>query len=247
VLNAGESVVADSDAAEALEPTDRSLDDPSDSPETASVILSPTSNDWLDALCPQGVPSRLAVVSAIRKEDIRMTAWPAALSGHSGKVGDSREYLPVITGVRWCGVDDERHAVSVHDESVLRAQFPAVNGAWASGFAATEGTNHDAVDDRQIGLEDPCFSEQSEEVHVEIVPQPGFVPSPQPSMSCAARATKFEWHVFPTATGNQHAPEDLDHNAVRNAWSTGLSAVSAHHRHPLCGADVGLRRQLSVP
>jgi len=25
------------------------------------------------------------------------------------------------------------------------------------------------------------------------------------------------------------------------------TTVSAHHRHPLCGADVGLHRQLSAP
>jgi hypothetical protein len=121
-------------------------------------------------------------------------------------------------------VDDEQHAVSVHDRSVLRAQFPAVNGAWASGFAAAEGTDHDAVDDRQIGFEDACLPEQSEEVHVEIVPNTGFVPSLQPSVSGAARATKFEWHVFPPATCHQHVPDDLDHGTLRNAWSTALSA-----------------------
>ena len=215
MLNAGESVVTDPDAAEALDPTDRSLHDPSYSPETASVILSPTSDDWLDALCTQGVPSRLAVVSAICEENIRMAAWPATLPGRSGKVGDCGEYLSVITGIRRCGVDDERHAVSIHDESVLRAQFPAVNGAWASGLAAAEGTDHDAVDDRQIGFKDACVPEQSEEVHVEIVPHPGFVPSPQPSVSGAARASKFEWHVFPPATCHQHVPKDLDHGTVR--------------------------------
>jgi hypothetical protein len=224
VLNAGKSVVADSDAAEALEPTDRSLDDPSYSPEAAPVILSPTSNDWLDALSTQGVPSRLAVASAIREEDIRIAPWPATLPGYSGNFGDSRENLPMIAGVRRCRVDDERHADSVHDESVLRAHFPAVSGAWTSGFAAAEGTDHDAVDDRQIGFEDACLPEQSEEVHMEIVPHTGFVPSPQPSVSGAARATTFEWHIFPPAICNEHVPVDLDHGTVRNAWSTALSA-----------------------
>jgi hypothetical protein len=99
VLNAGESVVADSDAAEGLGPTDRSLDDPSHSPEAASVILSATNDDGLDALCTQGVASRLTVVSAIREEDIRTPVWPASLAGHSEEIGDNRKYLPV-TGDR---------------------------------------------------------------------------------------------------------------------------------------------------
>jgi hypothetical protein len=188
------------------------------------VILSSTSDDRLDALGTQGVPGCVAVVSAIREEDIRMATWPASLAGHSGEVGDSREYLPVVAGIRWSGVDHERHAVSVHDESVLRAQFSAINGAWASRFAAAEGTDHDAVDDRQFGLEDSRPPEQCEEVHVKIVPHPGFVPSPQTSVSSAARAAEFEWNVFPPATGYQHVPEDFDHGTVRNAWSTALSA-----------------------
>ena len=188
------------------------------------MILSATSDDWLNALCTQGVASRLAVVSAIREEDIRMAALPASFAWHSGEIGDSREYLPVITGIRRRGVDDKRHAVSVDDESVLRAQFPAVNRAWTSGVTATESADHDAFDDGQLGFKDACPPEQRQEVHVEIVPHPGFVPSPKSSVSGTARAPKFTWHVFPLAACHQHVPEDLDHGTVRNAWSTALSA-----------------------
>lgn len=113
-------------------------------------------------------------------------------------------------------MDDERGPVSVRDGSVLCAQFPAVNGAWASGLSATEGTDH-AVDDRQFGREDARLPEQPEELHVEIVAHPGFVPSPPPSVSGLARSTKFEGHVFPPATCHQHVPEHLDDGAVRNA------------------------------
>ncbi len=59
---------------------------------------------------------------------------------------------------------------------------------------------------------------------MKIVLYPGFVPSPQPSVSCAARATKLEWHVFPPATDRQHVPENLDHGTVRNAWPTAFLA-----------------------
>ena len=60
----------------------------------------------------------------------------------------------MIAGVCRRGVDDERHSVPVHDESVLRHHFPPVNKAWANGVAAAESADHDAIDDRQLGFKD---------------------------------------------------------------------------------------------
>ena len=118
------------------------------------MILSATSDNRLNALCTKGFACRLAVVSTIRKVDIRMTAWPASLARDAGEVSDCKQYLSVVAGIRRSGVDDKRHSVSVHDESVLCAQFPAINRAWPSGVAAPESADHDAIDDRQLGFKD---------------------------------------------------------------------------------------------
>lgn len=71
MLNENESVVSHANPAEPLELTDRSLDHPSYSSEAVSEILYATSADRFDGLRTQGVPSCLAVVSPIYKEDIR--------------------------------------------------------------------------------------------------------------------------------------------------------------------------------
>jgi hypothetical protein len=135
VLNGNQTVGSNADAMGSFEPTDRTPDHPSYPSEAASVILSATSDDRLDALCTQGVTGRLAVVSAICEEDIWMTARPASLARGAREVGDCGQDLSMVAGVRRCGVDDERDAVSVQDESVLRAKFPAVNRTCASGIA----------------------------------------------------------------------------------------------------------------
>ena len=84
-------MIPNADATESIEPTDHTLDHPSYPSEAASMILSATSDDRLDALCSQGVTGRLAVVSAICEEDIRMTAWPASLARGEGEAGHCRQ------------------------------------------------------------------------------------------------------------------------------------------------------------
>ena len=141
------------------------------------MILSATSDDRLDAPCTQGAPSRLAVVSAIHDKDIRMTARSAALARNAGHIGDCRQCLCAVAGIRRRGVHDRRHAASIHDESLLRTQFPGLNRAWASGVVAAESADHDAIGDRQLGCTDASHPEQYEKVHVEIVSHCGCVPS----------------------------------------------------------------------
>ncbi len=153
-----------------------------------------------------------------------MTARPALLAWDAGEVGDRRQDLPVIAGVGRRRVHHERHSVFVHDERVLYARFPAVNGTLSRGIAAAEGSDHDAVDDRQLGLEDADLPEQCEKTHMEIIPRPVLVPSSKPSVSGAARTAEFERHIFQPTTGHQHVPEDVDHGKVRNSWSTALTA-----------------------
>jgi hypothetical protein len=100
VLNAGESVRADLDAAEASEQTDRSLDHPSCSSEADTVIHSATSDDRFDALCAQGVAGRLAVAATICESNIRMAAWPAAIAKNVWEVVDCRLILSMFAGIR---------------------------------------------------------------------------------------------------------------------------------------------------
>jgi len=216
VLSWSETVGSDGRSTESFELTDRTLNHPSKLIEAVPVILSATSDDRLDALCMQGVAGRLAAVSAICEEDIRMTVQPASLTRNTWGVGDCLQDLSAIAGIRQRGVDDKRHAVSVHDESVLCPQFPGVNKAWASGIAAAECADQDAVDDRQLGFKDAGLLELCGKVNVEIVPDPSFVPSSKSAVSGAARTAEFEWHVLLTASGHKYVPENLDHREVRN-------------------------------
>ena len=199
------------------ESCNRGVDDPSNLIEAASVILSETSDDRLDALCTQGVAGGFAVVSAIWYEDIRMTERPASLARNGGGVGDCLQDLSVIDGIRQRGVDEDRQAVSVQDGSVLCRQFAGVNGTWAKGVTAAECPTHDAIADGQFGFKDADALEQREKVRVEIVPRYGFVPSSKSAVSGATRAAEFEWQVFPSAPSHKHVPQNFDRRAVRHA------------------------------
>ena len=106
-----------------------------------------------------------------------MTARSAALARNAGHIGDCRQCLCAVAGIRRRGVHDRRHAASIHDESLLRTQFPGLNRAWASGVVAAESAEHDAIGDRQLGCTDAGHPEQYEKVHVEIVSHCGCVPS----------------------------------------------------------------------
>jgi len=173
VLSWSETVGSDGRSTESFDLTDRTLNRPWNSLEAVPVILSATSDDRLDALCTQGMAGRFAVVSEICDEDIRMTARPRSLARNGGGVGDCLQDLSVIAGIRQRGVDDERHAVSVQDGSVVRRHFPAVNRAWAGAVTAAECANHDAIADGQLGFKDPGLPGQAEQVRLEVVSEFG--------------------------------------------------------------------------
>ncbi len=94
------------------------------------MIVSATGNDRLDDLCTQGVAGRFAVVPAIFVEDIRVTTRPASPANDSQETGDCRQDQSLIAGIGQRGVDDERDAVTAHDEPVPHTRLPAVSRTW---------------------------------------------------------------------------------------------------------------------
>lgn len=207
------------------------------------MILSATGDDRLNALRMQDVSSRIAAVPVIREKEIPMTARPAALTRNAGKSETAVNICPWAVASAsevWItsGVSFPSTTRVCFVPSVLRS-----NGAWTSGLAA-ESTDEDAINDRQFGFIDVSVAEPFEKVHVEhveIVPHPGFVSSPKPSVGGAARTFEFERNVVPTAAGHQPVSDDLDHGAGRLPPSRpvgpfggkqGLKLREKHIRHP---------------
>ena len=171
------------------------------------MILSPTSDDrLLGALGTQGVPGRLAAITAIREEGSRIAAWPASLAGHWGEVGDRWEDLYVVAGVRRRGLHDEWQVVPIRDESVLRDPFPTIKRVWTISVVAAEIEGRNAVGNCHLDFKEAGLPEQCEKMHVGTVSPPSFAPSSKSSVDGAARTAACEWHVLPTAPGRRHLP-----------------------------------------
>ena len=139
---------------QSLEPTDRTLDHPSNPSKAAAVIGASSSNDRLDAQQAKVLSDRLTVIAPICIDDVGLLSRPSWLAANLREVFDRREYLFVVAGVRRGGVDHERHAVGINQQRVFRSEFSAVNRARPRRIPSAESTHHNAVDHRQFRFED---------------------------------------------------------------------------------------------
>ena len=102
-LNVKETVVSDGRSTKTC---NRGGDDPSNLIEAASVILSATSDDRLDALGTQDVAGRFAVVSEICDEDIRMTARQQLMT--DARIKTRNRLIALRRRFRWQALSNAR-------------------------------------------------------------------------------------------------------------------------------------------
>jgi len=139
------------------------------------VIDASSGNDRPDALPAKALPDRLAVVSPVGVSPVEMLPRSARLTAYLGTVLDHGQNQSVVAGVRWGGVDHERHAVGVDEQRVLGSEFPAVNRARPRRIPTTESPHQNAVDHRQLGFKDARLPKNRPEVEMQSLPDPAGV------------------------------------------------------------------------
>ncbi len=134
MMDIGAPFVADGEAAEAMEPRDRSFDDPPDDAEAAAMRCAAARDHRDNTLRVQPIAMRLRIVAAIALEDVGAAPGTPAPSADRWKRGDQRIELRDVIHVGGGHLRDERDATRVGDEVVLGARLAAIGGVRSSFF-----------------------------------------------------------------------------------------------------------------
>src|SRR4051794_25850776 len=108
LLNHREPVVADPHPSQALQPTDRSLHDPSHFSQAATMRRSPPCDMRINAEPGQYPTRRVTVEASIGVRFIGKFLGPPRLACDLGKVGDQRQDLTVVADVGPSDADAKR-------------------------------------------------------------------------------------------------------------------------------------------
>src|SRR5262249_3683185 len=174
---------------------------------------------------PGQQPSRgVAVIAPVGVQLVGQFLGPAPLAPDLWEVEHQGDNLPVVAGVRPRRADGQRRPVPVHQQRVLGALFPAVQGAGAGALAAAEGPDVYGVDDGHVGVELIGLPQQPQQVGVQAVPDAQVLPVPQAAVGSTAGAAQLRGHVLPAAAGDQDEPNDLEGDPMADAWPPALGA-----------------------
>src|SRR5829696_3190191 len=173
-----EPVVPDPHPPQPLEPADRPLHYPPDLPQPAPVGRPPLADVGPDPQPPEDPPGGLAVVPPVGVQLIREFLRPPRLPPDPREVHHDRDDLGVVAGVRTGRPDGQGDAPPVDQQGVLRPGFPAVHRARAGLLPAAEGPEDHPVHDHHVRVQLVRLPQQPQEVGVQPVPDPEFLPRP---------------------------------------------------------------------
>jgi hypothetical protein len=120
----------------------------------------------------------------------------------------------------------------IDQERVFAPFFPAIHGAGTCLLPAAEGTHDHRIDDGQVGVELARLPQQTQQVGVELVPAAHLLPEAKAAMGGHAGAAQLWRDVLPAAARGQDEPQDVQDDAMADAWPTAVAT------------DVLLRRQV---
>ena len=118
---------ADAQAAEAVQPGDRSLDDVPEDAQAGVVGLASFGDDRADASLPQQAPVPVVTVAAVGEQGVGPMPGPAHGPGNGRDLVDQRQQLRDVVAVPAGQRHREGDALSVGDDVVLAARTCAVD------------------------------------------------------------------------------------------------------------------------
>ena len=133
-MDAGASFIADVEASESMQPSQRAFDDPPSLSETAAV--------WGPALRQLGphptpmqlVPMALGIVTAVALDTRGLMAGPAGPAAQDRKRIDQRQQFGDVIAVGGGQARDNRNPLGVGENVMFRPLLPAIGGVRSSFF-----------------------------------------------------------------------------------------------------------------
>lgn len=128
------ALVPHEQSAEAVQPSEGALDDPSKAPQSAAVAGVLARESARDSAAAQFFAVRLRVVRAVGVHDRGSSPRSARLAADRRDAVNESQQLRDVVSIGLREHDRERHAAGVHDDVVLAARPSAVDGTWPGFF-----------------------------------------------------------------------------------------------------------------
>ena len=175
------AVKTNSESAKVVEPGECSFRDPSKDTKAASVFLISFGQVWFDASFAKFFSVRLGVIGSIGINFIRMILRMAGLPADGRYTVYQWKKLSHIMPVCSRQCITERNAIGVRQDMMFAAGFTAISGIWACFLASSHRSHRRTIDRRSRPVDQISRSQAIEQFMMQVVPDAGFLPFPQPS------------------------------------------------------------------
>jgi len=125
------TVVADDQSLVVVEPRERPLDDPADTPESGAVFGLAAGDLRFDPAGTELAPVLVVVIATVGGDPVGSSTRPADLAAHGRNAVDQRDELSDVVAVPARDRPCERDPGRVYEEVMLRAVSGSINRARA--------------------------------------------------------------------------------------------------------------------
>ena len=147
-MDVGAPLVADGQAADAVEPSQRAFDDPAVPAEPFAAVEASPGNAGRDPALPAFAPAAVMVIGLVGVKLVGALARAATAVAHAWHGVEGGRQHQAVVPVGWAQAHPERCAPSVDHKMALRSRFAAIR--WVRAclgtplFAATAALSRDA-------------------------------------------------------------------------------------------------------
>lgn len=130
-MNVAATFVAHAQSSQLVQPTDGSLHDPANGPQSLRATRASLGNHRLDAACPQGQSMSKRIIGFVRPQTLRTTTRTTGFPGYRRNRIHKGNQLGDVSSIGPRERLGHRRASSVDENVVLRAAFAAIRRVWA--------------------------------------------------------------------------------------------------------------------
>lgn len=208
-----------------MQPGERALDYPTESPQAAPMRDPALGNDRGDSQPTQNPPHGSRVVRAIRVQPFRPAARPPSLASHRRHGNDQRQQLHEVGHVGAGDRHGQGHSLAVDEDVMLRARSPAIGRVRPRRFAAADRTNTAGIRGRTRPVDFIRVGEFGQQNLPQLIPHARRLPIAQATPAGhAAAAVHFLRQILPGNSRAKNEQNTRESGSVVDGRATALRA-----------------------
>jgi len=222
-MNIIASFPTNSQSAVAVEPGNRSFDNPPCLAESASVLSIPFREDRFDTQPSQDTTYGFTVVAAIPLHPFGPLTWSAAPTFDGRKVCRQPNDFHHVVSIRLRNADDQWNSLRICDHVMFAAKFATIRRTWPCFLAPTDRSHQTTVDDAPRPVEFVGRIQFRKQRLVKPLPDAELLPVTKTTPTCHTTAAKLTRQVLPANSRLEHVEDSFQNHPIVNRLSAAFS------------------------